>query len=128
MQPKRDNELIEKLRSQMNDETISDEIKKSINELIADYERVTFKDWSDKQNFFAKAVEGMVNDFSFDEEQLAKSMAKDHSTTQQSYMRLFKAFVGEMAKKCLSDGRNKASVMLAKEINDVVEKACLPCV
>lgn len=128
MQPKRNNELIAKLQEQMQDESVSDEMKKSINGLIKEYEYVTFKEWSDKEDFFAKAVSSMVNDTCFDEKHLAKAMSQDHSTIQQSYMRLFKAFVGEMAKKGLSDGRNQASVMLAKEINVQVQNACLPCV
>lgn len=126
MQPKRDNELIEKLKSQIEAESISDDLKNSINDLITDYERVTFKEWSDKKEFFAHAVSGMVNDCGFDEQHLAKEMSTDHSTIQQSYMRLFRAFVGYMAEKNLYDGRNKASVQLAKEINEKVQKACLP--
>lgn len=128
MQPKRDNKLIERLKLQMQDEGISDELKISINDLIADYERVTFGEWSDKKEFFAQAFSGMVNDFGFDEKHLAKAMSNDHSTIQQSYMRLFKAFVGFMAEKSLCDGRNKASVQLAKEINDKVKDACLPII
>lgn len=126
MQPKRDNELIEKLKSQMEAESISDDLKSYINDLITDYERVTFKEWSDKKEFFAHAVSGMVNDCGFDEKHLAKAMSNDHNTIQQSYMRLFKAFVGYMAEKNFYDGRNKASVLLAKEINENVKNACLP--
>lgn len=128
MQPKRDNELIEKIKSQMQDENISDGLKNSIDELIADYERVTFKEWAEKEKFFANSVSDMVNDCGFDEKQLAKAMSKDHNTIQQSYMRLFKAFVGFMAEKNFCDDRNKASVQLAKEINDKVKDAYLPTI
>lgn len=128
MQPKRDNELLEKLKKQMESENISDEMKKFINSLISKYESVTFKEWSDKNAFFADSVSDMVNDFSFDHEALAKAMARDHNTLQQNYMRLFQAFVGEMAAKTYSDGRNQASVQLAKDINDKVKEAHLPYV
>lgn len=128
MQPKRDNELINKLNAQMQDESISDEMKQSIEELIRKYEYVTFNEWSDKKEFYANAVSDMVNDFGFDEQHLAEAMAKDHPTLQQSYMRLFKAFINKMSQKAYFDGRNQSSVELAKAINEKMQETCLPCV
>ena len=128
MQPKRDNELINKLKVQMQDENISEEMKQSIEELIRKYEYVTFNEWSDKKEFFSNAVSDMVNDFGFDEQHLAEAMANDHPTLQQTYMRLFKAFIKKMAQKAYFDGRNKSSVELAKAINEKMQDACLPCV
>ena len=128
MRPKRDNELIDKLQKQLEDESISEEMKNNIKELIKQYEYVTFKEWNDKQDFYADAVSDMVNDFAFDEEHLAKAMAKDHNTNQQNFMRLCKAFILQMAKKEYFDGRNKASVELAKSISEKLEKTPLPYV
>jgi hypothetical protein len=47
-------------------------------------------------------------------EKVGAAMANDHPTLQQGMMRLFVAFVREMAKKPYADLRNQASVDLAK--------------
>jgi hypothetical protein len=49
---------------------------------------------------------------------VAELMANDHPTLQQGIMRMFVAFVREMAKKEYSDARNEASVNLAKTLVD----------
>lgn len=126
MQPKRNNELIAKLKQQMQDENISPEMKQSINELIFEYEAVTFAEWEEKGDFFAKSLCGIVSDCGFDEKGLAEKMAREHNTIQQSYMRLFKAFVLKMAEKNRCDLRNKGAVELAKSIEEQVKNAYLP--
>lgn len=61
-----------------------------------------------------KAISNFVNGFGYSRvSQLAEHMVNDHPTLQQSKMRLFVAFVREMA-KVNPDGRNEASVKLAK--------------
>lgn len=47
-------------------------------------------------------------------EQLAKLMAQDHPTLQQSKMRLACLFIEEMANKPYVDGRNESSQKTAK--------------
>ena len=125
---KRNNEEISKLREQLEKENISDETRKCIENLIKSYEYVTFKDWSDKDDFNAKAISSMVNDCGFDEQKVAKKMASDHPTLQQSYMRLFSAFAQNMAAKTYFDGRNQNSVEFAKSIQPILEKSGFPMI
>lgn len=123
---KRNNEAISELREKLANENISDETRKSIEELISSYEYATYKEWSDKGDFWAKAMSDMVNDTCFDEQSLAKAMASDHPTLQQNYMRLFKAFVSNMAAKTYCDGRNENSVNFAKSIMPIVNESYFP--
>lgn len=66
----------------------------------------------------AKDLSTWVNKFDSrpEREALAKEMANDHPTLQQAKMRVFMAFVQEMASKEYFDARNEASVKLARQI------------
>lgn len=126
---KRDNELCEKVRELLNADNLSKEQKDTIASLLVDYEFATYKEHNDRHEFFRKQVEKMVNDFGFQDEELAKERAKDHPTLQQSFMRMVCLFIHEMAQKEHFDDRNKGSVSLAKELDPIIkEKGYLPCI
>ena len=110
-------------------DNLSEEQKKAFKELLTEYEWATYKEYNDRHEFFRKQVEKMVNDFGFQDEELAKERAKDHPTLQQSFMRMVCLFIHEMAKKEHFDDRNKGSVSLAKELDPIIkEKGYLPCI
>lgn len=110
-------------------DNLSEEQKKSINELLIKYKCATFKEYNDRHEFFRKQVEKMVNDFGFEDEKLAISMANDHPTLQQSFMRMVVQFIVKMADKPYYDDRNKASVELAKKLKPIIEEnRGLPCI
>ena len=126
---KRNNELCEKIKAMLESDNLSEEQKKAFNELLTEYEWATYKEHNDRHEFFRKQVEKMVNDFGFQDEELAKEMANDHPTLQQSFMRMVCLFIHEMAQKKHFDDRNKGSVSLAKELDPIIkEKGYLPCI
>jgi len=84
-----------------------------------------------EQEEMAKAISQFVNRYggSASIKALAEEMANDHPTLQQGTMRLFVAFVRAMAAKEYSDGRNEASVNLAKQlVNEWGDGPYLPLV
>ena len=110
-------------------DNLSEEQKKAFKELLTEYEWATYKEHNDRHEFFRKQVEKMVNDFGFQDEELAKSMANDHPTMQQSFMRMVVQFIEKMADKSYYDGRNEASVKLAKKLKPIIEEnRGLPCI
>lgn len=110
-------------------DNLSEEQKKAFKELLTEYEWATYKEHNDRHEFFRKQVEKMVNDFGFQDEELAKSMANDHPTLQQSFMRMVVQFIEKMADKSYYDGRNEASVKLAKKLKHIIEEnRGLPCI
>lgn len=124
---KRNNELCEKIKEMLKSDNLSEEQKKAFNELLAEYKWATYKEYNDRHEFFRKQVEKMVNDFGFQDEELAKERANDHPTLQQNFMRMVCIFIHEMAQKKHFDDRNKGSVSLAKELDPIIkEKRCLP--
>ena len=126
---KRNNELCEQIKAMLESDNLSEEQKKAFKELLTEYEWATYKEHKDRHEFFRKQVEKMVNDFGFQDEELAKSMANDHPTLQQSFMRMVCLFIHEMAQKKYFDDRNKGSVALAKELDPIIkEKGYLPCI
>ena len=126
---KRNNELCEKIKAMLESDNLSEEQKKAFKELLTEYEWATYKEHNDRHEFFRKQVEKMVNDFGFQYIQLAKEMANDHPTLQQSFMRMVCKFIHEMAQKQYFDDRNKGSVSLAKELDPIIkEKGYLPCI
>lgn len=126
---KRNTELCEKIQSMLESDNLSEEQKKAFKELLTEYEWATYKEHKDRHEFFRKQVEKMVNDFGFEDEELAKSMANDHPTLQQSFMRMVVKFIEKMADKSYYDGRNEASVKLAKKLKPIIEEnRGLPCI
>lgn len=126
---KRNNELCEKIKAMLESDNLSEEQKKAFKELLTEYEWATYKEHNDRHEFFRKQVEKMVNDFGFQDEELAKERANDHPTLQQSFMRMVCLFIHEMAQKEHFDDRNKGSVSLAKELDPIIkEKGYLPCI
>lgn len=75
---KRDNELCKKVRELLNADNLSKEQKDTIASLLVDYEFATYKEHNDRHEFFRKQVEKMVNDFGFQDEELANAIANDN--------------------------------------------------
>lgn len=73
----------------------------------------------------AEEVLYFVNQFGFDADAFAKTIASGHKTLQQSTMRLFMRTIKEMA-IVYPDDRNKQTVELAKKITEITEKYPLP--
>lgn len=125
---KRDNELASDVRTIA--ETLDNDKKNTILELVEKYEYATFPEWSDKPKFTADVIDGFVNDFGFADDLVAETMAYNHPTLQQSFMRLCLKFIKKMSEKKYWDGRNEASVKTAQKIMEAFgdEPIGLPCV
>lgn len=122
MSNKRNEEIIKEVNNKiLCSDTLTDEQRKAINELLAAYESATYKEHEDRHGFYRCMVDDMVNDCGFKSEELAKCMANNHPTLQQSYMRHCMKFIELMSKKEYVDGRNAAAVNLAKTIMNHVE-------
>lgn len=82
--------------------------------------------------FAATMMAKMLNTFSEDEviEPFIKTMQSEHLTLQQTFMRFVLAWIKAQANPRYIDGRNEASVNLAKAIMDHIEDEafCLPLV
>lgn len=116
----RDTELVEHLSEFA--QTIENEAaKQDLLRLIHKYEHLTFAEWKDQPKFEAAAISDWVNNFGFPDDEIAKKMATDHPTLQQSFMRLCLKFIKEMSEKTYYDGRNKASVEKAKKIMEALD-------
>lgn len=119
---KRNNELCEKIQKMLESDKFSEEEKDTFKELLTEYKWATYKEYDDRHEFFRKEVEMMVNDFGFKDDDLAISMANDHPTLQQSFMRMVIKFISKMADKPYYDDRNKASVELAKKLKPIIDE------
>lgn len=64
----------------------------------------------------AANISRMINNLGFPYKVVAKELASEHRTLQQSFMRLCVAYIQEMATHESYDARNERSVLLAKEI------------
>lgn len=127
---KRDNELVEKVEQYIRLSNPNDDDTALLKSLIQKYEYATFPEWSDKPKFTADAIDGFVNDFGFADELVAETMANNHPTLQQSFMRLCIKFIKKMSEKKYWDGRNEASVKTAQKIMETFgdKPIGLPCV
>lgn len=122
MSNKRKEEIIKEVNNKiLCSDSLTDEQRKAINDLLAAYESATYKEYADRHGFYRCVLDEMVNDCAFQSDELAKCMANNHPTLQQSYMRHCMKFIELMSKKEYTDGRNEASVNLAKTIMDCVK-------
>lgn len=132
MYGKRDEELcekVDKILSMENLSFISEEERMTLSELERKYKDLTYEKWEDRHKYYQDMVSTMINDMGFKDKELAHSVATDHPTLQQNFMRLVCLFIHEMAEKKYFDGRNQASVELAKALEPIVkEKGFLPFV
>ena len=115
---KRDNELLARIESNIENGNVSTE---DIKELIKKYKSATYGEYLDRHEFYEDVVESMVNDCGFEDEGLAEFMANNHPTLQQNFMRLCTLFIKEMSKKTYYDGRNEKSVLMAKKMAELIE-------
>lgn len=110
-------------------ESLNETDRNAVENIIKKYESITIADWSEKDKYNENFVSDMVNDFGFNYKGVAKAMANDHCTLQQSFMRLCFEFIRQMSEKKYFDGRNEASVKLAKQIVESLgEEQYLPFV
>lgn len=130
MYGKRDEELcekVDKILSKENLACISEEERMTLSELEDRYKDLTYEKWEDRHKYYQEMVSTMINDMGFKDKELAHSVAIDHPTLQQNFMRLVCLFIHEMAEKTYFDDRNKGSVELAKALDPIVkEKGFLP--
>ncbi len=127
---KRDNELVEQVNQFIRLSNPNADDTAMLNDLVKKYEYATFPEWSDKPKFTADVIDGFVNDFGFADDLVAETMANNHPTLQQSFMRLCLKFIKKMSEKKYWDGRNEASVKTAQKIMEAFgdEPIGLPCV
>jgi len=84
----------------------------------------------------AKKMAGDMGDFvnsysnDADIKMFIETMRSEHRTLQQNFTKLCKAWFLDLAERTSGqyDQRNEASVMLAKEIKDILENSYLPLV
>ena len=77
----------------------------------------------------SKVLEGYLNRFGHPEKDLVKEIEIWHPTLQQSFTRLCVSWFLRMAENDFRyDGRNEASVKLARELYPTLKKAYLPLV
>lgn len=130
MYGKRDEELcekVDKILSRENLSTITEEERMTLSELEDRYKSLTYDKWEDRHKYYQEMVSTMINDMGFKDKELAHSIAIDHPTLQQNFMRMVCLFIHEMAEKKYFDDRNKGSVELAKALDPIVkEKGFLP--
>lgn len=130
MYGKRDEELcekVDKILSRENLSTITEEERMTLSELEDRYKNLTYEKWEDRHKYYQEMVSTMINDMGFKDKELAHSIAIDHPTLQQNFMRMVCLFIHEMAEKKYFDDRNKGSVELARELDPIIaEKRFLP--
>jgi hypothetical protein len=74
----------------------------------------------------AQAVSGLCNSYGSEERKVfIEEMSHDHRSLQQAFTRLCVDWLKKVATQS-HDGRNIASVMLAKELEPILEKHPLP--
>jgi hypothetical protein len=64
----------------------------------------------------AKKILSAINVMGLNEKEIAESIANDHPTLQQTFMNICIGFINAESKKTYADGRNQATVDLAKKI------------
>ena len=114
MRFKRNTLAIEKALQITHSGKLSEEEAKTIDTLIRAYCSTTYAEWDERHEFSRQFVSDMVNDFGFQDDELAEMMAKQHPTLQQNFMRFVVKFLHLMAEKPTYDLRNKNSVVTAK--------------
>lgn len=123
---KRNTEFVDRVNEITNSVELTDEQKVALRELVSEYEYITYKESSDRHEFYRNIVDDMVNDMAFEDRKLAEKMANNHPTLQQSFMRMCVYFIKCMAEKTYYDDRNKASVEYAKAVVDNVGESYFP--
>lgn len=81
----------------------------------------------EKAEIAANDILDFVNAFGFDADTFAKTICQGHKTLQQSTMRLFIATIRKM-EEVIPDGRNEATVELAKKITEIADTYSLPLI
>ena len=120
MRFKRNTEVIEEALKITHSGKITEDEAKTIDTLIRAYCRTTFVEWDERHQFSRQFVADMVNDFGFQDDELAKEMANQHPTLQQNFMRFVVKFLRLMAVKPTYDLRNKNSVIAARMMVDAI--------
>lgn len=123
---KRDSGTIGKVKNVLLADNLTAEQREAVEQLVIDYEKTTYNDWSDRHKFYQDIVEDMVNDCDFRYKELAGKMANNHPTLQQNFMRMCSNFIMRMAEKTYCDDRNRTSVEYAKAIMDNVGEEYFP--
>ena len=119
---KRDNDVLSKAEQAINEIPMTDEQRDVLNKLCENYRLSTYENYDDRHEYYRTIVEDMVNDFGFQDEELAEKMANNHPTLQQSFMRFCIKFIKKMSEKTYCDARNSASVELAKKMMNAAEE------
>ena len=114
-----DKEFIEKAEKLMVGLNASD--RNIVQSLLNNYKENNFLEWNERHEKYRDIVERMVNDTGFEDDKLAEHMANNHPTLQQNFMRMCIKFIRKMAEKKYCDGRNEASVNLAKRIVEAID-------
>ena len=120
MRFKRNTEVIEKALQITHSGKLSEEEAQTIDTLIRGYCSTTYAEWDERHEFSRQFVSDMVNDFGFQDDELADMMVKQHPTLQQNFMRFVVKFLRLMAEKPTHDLRNKNSVIAAKMMANAI--------
>lgn len=95
---------------------LTQEEKDALSNIVFKYKTLTYGREDNVNDFKARNISDIINDCSLDEAYIAKKLANEHPTLQQNFMRICRNFIKMMAEKTYYDGRNEASVEMAKKI------------
>lgn len=129
MRFKRNTEVITKALQITHSGKLNEEEAKTIDALLRAYCSTTYVEWEERHEFSRQFVSDMLNDFGFQDDELAAKMANQHPTLQQNFMRFVVKFLRLMAAKSTHDLRNKNSVQAAKMMVDAIaDNDVFPCI
>ena len=129
MRFKRNTDVITKALKIAHGGKVSEDEAKTIDDLIRAYCSTTYVEWEERHEFSRQFVSDMINDFGFQDDELALRVANEHPTLQQNFMRFVVKFLRLMATKPTHDLRNKNSVQAAKlMMNAIADNDTFPFV
>lgn len=120
MRFKRNTEVITKALQITHSGKLNEEEANTIDALLRAYCSTTYAEWEERHEFSRQFVSDMVNDFGFQDDELALKMANQHPTLQQNFMRFVVKFLRLMAEKPTHDLRNRNSVQAAKMMMNAI--------
>lgn len=124
---KRNEDLVKRVNDILSNDNLDELTKATIQVLLNQYKEHTYNKWEDRHQFCRDFVSNMVNDFGFEDDELAEKMANEHPTLQQNFMRLCRKFIVKMSQKTYYDDRNESSVKMAKKMVEAIkEDSSLP--
>ena len=112
----RSEDSVKVLEGLQQSDKLTREEKDALANVVFKYKTLTYGREDNANDFKARNISDIINDCLLDEAYVAKRLADEHPTLQQNFMRICRNFIKMMAEKTYYDGRNEASVEMAKKI------------